>query len=84
MKDAISSAKMPQLSQEENKEFEKVEHKTALEAGLRTKLSMKDGSELSIMQLNKGGQELLGKTLPPVYAKMGMDVVKNCEFIIDY
>jgi len=43
---------------------------------------MKDGGELSIMNLNKAGQSLLGTTLPNLFEQLGTDLVDNLEIIL--
>ena len=85
MKQKISAEKKPRLAADDispELAYPKPEKLAAKEKGLRTVIKMDNGKELSIFNLNKSGQKLLGTTLPEVYEHLGTDLVENSVAIL--
>lgn len=74
---------MPRLvADEAPSAFPVMEKLSAKEKGLRTKLHLENGQELTVFNLNKAGQNLLGKVLPEIFEHLGADITNNIKFIL--
>lgn len=83
VKAKIDAEKKPRLAPEDAPSGYPVPDKRAcLEKGLRTVIKMEDGGELSVQNLNRAGQTLLGKVLPQLFEHLGTDIMNDIETIL--
>ena len=74
VKQKISAEKMPRLAADDIEPamaYPVPDKLVAKEKGLRTVIEMSNGQQLSIFNLNKAGQKLLGTTLPELFEHLG-------------